>query len=93
MPQHWVGRTGSSRGRMLVAFLALVLAGGHVQLDSAAIAAPLAGSGAAEAARLELFHSHGAVAATARATRFGGNARWETGTLVIPATPDAAAGH
>lgn len=91
LPQQWVGRTGSSRGRMLVAFLALVLAGGHVQLDSAAIAAPLAGSGAAEAARVELARSHGAVAATAQASRFGGNARWETGTLVIPASLDGDA--
>lgn len=88
MSQHWVGRSGSSLGRVFVALLALVLAGGHVQLDLAAFAASLVSTAAADAARLQLAESEGAVAATAQASRFGGNARWETGTLVIPGTID-----
>jgi len=88
MPQHWVGRSGSSLGRVLVAVLALVLAGGHVQLDQAALAASPAGAGAADAARLQLVLSHGAAAESAQATRFGGKGQWETGTLVIPGNND-----
>ena len=87
MPQHWVGRNGSSLGRVLVTALALVLAGGYVQLHLTTVAASPA-TGAAEAARLQLAHSHGLVATTAQASKFGGNARWETGTLVIPGTID-----
>jgi LasA protease len=69
---------------VLVAVLALVLAVGAVQPDLAAFAASPAGTGAAEAARAQLVLTHGSVAAAAQATRFGGNARWETGTLAIP---------
>lgn len=85
MPQHWVGRSGSSPGRVLVTLLALILAGGFVQPDLTRITTSVAGSGAAEAALLELGRSHGVAVATVHASRFGGNQRWETGTLVIPA--------
>jgi len=68
--------------------MALVLAGGHVQLDRAALAASPAGAGAADAARLQLTLSFGAAAESAQATRFGSNGGWETGTLVIPGTSD-----
>lgn len=86
MPQHWAGRSGSSPKFVLVAFLALVLAGGAVQPDIATLTASRTSAGAAAAARLELGHRDGALGATAQATRFGGNGRWETGTLVIPGT-------
>lgn len=85
MPQHWVGRSGSSSWRVLVTFLALALAGGFVQPDLARLNASVAGTGASEAALVALGRSHGVAAATAQASRFGGNRRWETGTLVIPA--------
>ncbi len=88
MPQHWVGRSGSSPGRVLVAVLAVVLAGGAVQPDVATLAASHTGAGAAEAARLQLFDSHGVSAATAQASRLDENHHWETGTLVIPGTLD-----
>lgn len=88
MPQHWVGRSGSSPGRVLVAVMALVLVGGHVQLDQAALAASRAGAGAADAARQQLTLTFGAAAESAQAARFGGNGHWETGTLVIPGNSD-----
>lgn len=86
MPQHWAGRSGSSPWFLLAASLAIVLAGATVQPDVAALTASRTGAAAAAVARLELGHRDGAAGATAQATRFGGNGRWETGTLVIPGT-------
>lgn len=82
MPQHWVGRRGSSlRALILSATLALVAA---PTIENA----PGAGGGAsqspADAARLELLRTLGVGTNTIEA-RFGGSGQWQTGTLAVPA--------
>lgn len=96
MPVHWVGRSGSAPRRVPVTAVlaALVLAGGLVQLDTLNNRLAPARGSAAESALRELSRLEGESSATTAIVKpIGGNAKWETGTVAIPADAGASEGH